>query len=101
MTTGNKFTPWLVLALLLAGGYYVASPYVSVAMMRSAAQEGDYATVNEYVDYPALRENFKGQFKARLVKQVAKGKNDLGSGLALAFGHVLIDNMIDAYLTPE
>jgi hypothetical protein len=101
MSTASKLTSWLVVALLLAGGYYGVSPYIRIAMMRSAVLEGDYATFSEYVDYPALRENLKNQFKARFVKEVTKGKSDLGSGLAFAFGPMVVDHMVDAYVTPE
>jgi hypothetical protein len=82
-------------------GYYVGSPYVAVAMMRRAGQQGDYAAVSEYIDYARLRENSKGQFNARLVKQATSGKSDIGTGLALAFGPMVIDQMIDAFVTPE
>jgi hypothetical protein len=95
----SKLTSWIVVALLLAAGYYAGSPYLAVAMMRRAGQEGDYASMNEYIDYARLRENFKGQFNARLVKQVTNGRSDAGTGLALA--PLVIDQMIDAFVTPE
>jgi hypothetical protein len=102
MSIGSKVTSGIVVALLLAGGYYAASPYISVAMIRSAVQEGDYGTFNEYVDYAALRENLKNQFKARLVKKATKGKSDVGTGLALAaFGAPLVEHMVDSFVTPE
>src|SRR5262249_5275823 len=87
--------------LVLAGGYYGVSPYISVELMRRAGQGGDYATVTEYVDFPALRENLKGQFNASFMEMASKSDNALATGLALTFGPIFIDKMIDAYITPE
>lgn len=91
----------VVALMVIAAGWYL-SPYYALQRMRAAAQAHDAATLNEYVDYPRLRESLKGQFAALFAAKAVKTDEGgafaaLGTALGLAFA----DKLIDTLVTPE
>ena len=89
-----------VLALLI--GWYFASPYITLHQMKSAAETGDAAGLSEHIDFPALKEDLKASFSAKMMAEAAKAPSDepfaaAGSVLAMA----MIGPMIDAMITPQ
>lgn len=95
------------LAITAIGAYWYWSPYLAMSSIRSAAKAQDADAFNQHVDYPKLRESFKGQFAARMADVMGKsssGDNDFtkaGAALGAALGMVLVDRMIDAMVRPE
>lgn len=78
------------------------TPHLAVSGMRSAAEARDVAKLNEYINYPSLKESLKANFNAKLVSEVAKESGDnpfvvLGAAMVTAF----IDPMIDEFVSPE
>ena len=100
MSRTTKVVICTFIALLL--GWYIASPYVSVYQMRSAAENRDAEKLSEYIDFPALKEDLKASFSAKMMAEAAKAPSDepfaaAGSMFAMA----LIGPMIDAMVTPQ
>lgn len=94
--------------ILAALGGFVATPYLAVHDMRGALAERDSLRFNQYVDYPALREDLKQTFRQRLAARRSRGGGEasspLGKGLergAEALAGPLIDRMVEALVTPE
>lgn len=88
--------------VVVAGGYSVASPYLVMAEIRMAIQEGKPDVLRKYVDFPAVRENLKAEINAKTMGDAVrkKDKNPYGAfGAALAAA--IIGPIIDMYLTPE
>lgn len=85
-----------------AFGYAYASPYIAVKHMKAAADARDAATLNEYVDYPALRLSLKQQVGEMLQRRV-EGQHSSNPLLILGavIGAALISPLVDAYATPE
>jgi hypothetical protein len=78
--------------------YWYWSPYLAMRQLRNAAVAADAERFNEHVDFPKLRDSLKGQFSARIDKEVGeRAGNSFGSMLALA----LVDKMIDVAVRPE
>ncbi|MDB5722838.1 MAG: hypothetical protein JWP15_3456, partial [Alphaproteobacteria bacterium] len=90
----------LGLVVALAAAWYFASPSWTLYRMRAAAQSGDSEAFAAYVDFPALRENMKGQMKARLQSEAKSERSGLG-GLEIALGSVLVGPMVDSIVSPE
>lgn len=89
-----------VLALLI--GWYVASPYITLHQMRSAAESRDAEELSEHIDFPAVKESLKASFSARMIAEAAKSPDDnpfAGAGAALAIA--MIGPMIDSLITPQ
>lgn len=97
---------FVVLAVLVAGAWSYASPYWALNRLKHAADTRDADTVNQYVDYPALRISLKQQLNERLARVV--GAHADGSPLAQAIsgfgatiGSALIAPIVDVYATPD
>jgi hypothetical protein len=93
---------------LLAAGLYAGSPYWTVYQIRSAAAAGDYEGMNENIDYPALRENLKGQFTAHMGNQFANDKSAkknayaaAGAAAGAALGVMLVERLVETLVTPS
>jgi hypothetical protein len=92
----------IALAIVAALGYGYASPYVALNRLKTAADARDAATLNEYVDYPALRTSLKQQVGELLQRRIEAQHS---SNPLLLFGAVigaaLIGPLVDAYATPD
>lgn len=91
-----------IVAVILAI-YVVAAPYITVYQMKEAAQRRDGESLSEYIDFPSVRQSFKDQLNAKFAKAVSEDKDMSDSPFAplgMAFAGVVIDKMIDVYVTP-
>jgi hypothetical protein len=100
----NRITLLALLGLALAlAGYWYGSPYITVRQMQAAAQAGDADAFNDHVDYPKLRESFKGQMSALLADKLGHGADSANPFAALGnvLGLAMADKMVDAMVRPE
>jgi hypothetical protein len=90
----------LIVGLALVGSYF--SPHLTVYQMKSAIKNHDADAFSEHVDFPALRENFKGQMMAFMNKELStpEMKQNPFAGFGQAMAVALIGPMIDAMITP-
>ena len=90
----------LLLLLVLA---YLASPYVSFWLFTRALQANDRDALESYVDFPSVRQSLKQELRARLPKAPPdqRKQDDAFSGLAARLAPSLIDQLVDAFVTPE
>lgn len=97
-----------VVAVVIAGAaYWYWSPLLAMRELQAAARDGDADSFNDRVDYPRLRESFKGQLSALMAERVGSadpgGSNAARAGaeLGAALGMILVDRMVDAMVRPE
>lgn len=97
-----------VAIVLGIAAYWYWSPIVAIWQMQSAAQAGDADSFNDHVDYPRLRESFKGQFSALLTKRMGSQPDTSGTDLAKAgtalgtmLGLAMVDRVVDTMVRPE
>jgi hypothetical protein len=92
----------LVIALLLL---YAASPYFTLWRFSNAVNSRDVSRFETYVDFNAVRISLKRQLRDRLPKadqnQKTDKEADLFAGLVERFAPALIDQLVDAFVTPE
>ncbi len=86
------------LVLILA---YFASPYATLYRLKGAVERNDAVFVADRVDFPQLRESFKGAIMARLAQETAEGEGDGFEALGAALGALMVGPMVDAFVTPE
>ena len=91
----------LLAIALCIGAHWYYSPYIVMNSMVSAAKAKDADKFNDYVDYPSLRESFKGQFSAKMAEVMGKQSNNPFSALGAMLGMTLINQMVDALVRPE
>ncbi len=92
----------VAIIVVAALGYAYASPYLALDRLKRAADSRDVETVNEYVDYPALRESLKLQVTGLLTRRldVQHNGNPLAA-IGAMIGVALIGPLVDAYATPD
>jgi hypothetical protein len=84
----------IVLAILLVGGWYLASPWYSMWRIVSAAEDGDSAALEERVDFPRLREGMKADLAASRDDGDTDLLDRIGDGIVETVGGAAIDTMI-------
>ena len=101
-TTRSVATALVVLILVAALGFIYASPYIVLNRVKRAADARDAQTVNQYVDFPALRASLKEQIAALLTRRVDILKS--GNPLAIIgamIGAAVVGPLVDSYATPD
>jgi hypothetical protein len=100
MNKGKIFSGFAAALFIL---YVAVAPYITIYQMKSAAQSRDGEALSEYIEFPSVRQSLKDQMNAMLGKRMAedeKMKNNPFAVMGAAFAGVMIDKMVDAYVTP-
>jgi hypothetical protein len=92
----------VVFVVVVLAAFSYASPYLVLSRLRDAVQARDSATINRYVDYPALRVSLKAEVTQMLSRRVDAEKlqhplTALGALVGMAF----VNPLVDAYATPD
>lgn len=82
--------------------YIGAAPYITVYQMKSAAESQDGEVLSEHIEFPSVRQSLKDQMNAMFMKEMAKDemKDNPFAALGAAFAGVMVDKMVEAYVTP-
>uniref|UniRef100_E1T6N0 Putative transmembrane protein n=1 Tax=Burkholderia sp. (strain CCGE1003) TaxID=640512 RepID=E1T6N0_BURSG len=93
----------LIVIVVIAGlGFAYASPYIALNNLKRAADARDAQTVNQYVDFPALRESLKQQVTGLLTRRLdSHGSGNPLAAIGAMIGVALIGPLVDAYATPD
>ena len=87
----------VIAVLLVAGGWWFASPWWTLKAMREAAAAHDEKALSAHVDYPALRASVKSE----IAKQMAgSGGGEAGGTLATVVA-AIAGPIVDAAITPQ
>lgn len=98
----NKKFIWSIAAFLLALLVYLyASPYIAINSIKNAAQAGDSEKLSKYIDYPSVRQSFKDQMNAMMVKEMANQEHNDWAALGAMLASTMVDKMVDGIVTPE
>ncbi|HEX8697177.1 MAG TPA: DUF2939 domain-containing protein [Longimicrobium sp.] len=93
-------TPFVFLALLFGAVWLYFTPYLALQRLQDAAEAGDVETMNELVDFPALRQSVK----TGVSTAVARGIGDEGNPLARVGGMLagtLAAPLVNTFVSPE
>lgn len=98
----NKKIIGAIIALIIViCGYVYASPYLAINSIKKAAQAGDSETVSKYIDYPSVRQSFKDQMNAMMMKEMVNQKDDGFAALGAMLASTMVDKIVDGIVTPE
>jgi len=92
----------IVLMIVVTSGFLYASPYIALDRLKRAADARDAQTVDQYVDFPLLRDSLKDQVGQLLTRKIDTQKS--GNPFALIgamIGAALIGPLVDSYATPD
>lgn len=90
----------IVIAVIVVLGFAYASPYIALNNLKRAADARDVQTVNQYVDFPALRDSLKLQIAGLLNRRLDADNNSKLATIGAMIGVTLIGPLVDAYATP-
>jgi hypothetical protein len=90
----------LAALIALVGGWYYASPGMTVKAMVEAAQKNDEARFSSYIDYEALRADMKSELTTRLDAE-SKRDGSPDAKLAAAMGKAMINPIVDSMVSPK
>src|SRR5881628_1524793 len=88
-------------ALVVIAAYWYWSPLLAIRQMQSAAKAGDADAFSDHVDYPKLRDSFKGQFSAMFAEKMAAQSNSdndfakAGAALGMMLGPAMVNQFVD------
>ncbi len=91
----------IALLVILFGAWYFASPTYALKGLRDAAVAGNADALEAHVDFPALRESLKSEFKAKIMEEVTKPDAGPMAALGIAFADKMLDTMLDGLMTPQ
>lgn len=98
----KKLSLSLITISLAAAAVVYASPYYAVYQMKQAAQQRDAERLNNYVDFPVLRQNLQAAIDQKLQQTLQQTRdNNPFSGLAAGIAGKFATMMIDAIVTPQ
>lgn len=97
----RKIAAVLLAIAVIVGIWWYASPLWTLHQMREAATRGDADALSGYVDYPAVREDLKGEFRRAMFAEMQANQDNGFAAIGSAFALALIDPMIEAIVTPE
>ena len=97
----KKLIGAIIAIVVVIFGYLYATPYLVLHSIKKAAQAGDSDTVSKYIDYPSVRQSFKDQMNAMMMKEMVNQKDDGFAALGAMLASTMVDKMIDAVVTPE
>ena len=89
---------------LVAGVYYIASPYLAINRLRDGFLSKNADQVSKYIDYPTLREDLKAQLGAAAIKNFQNDPQMASNpfaGFAIGMITPMINSMVDTYITPS
>ena len=97
----KKLIGALITIVVVICGYLYASPYLALNNIKKAAEAGDTEKLSTYIDYPSVRESFKSQVKASVMKDMANSNSDGWEALGEMLAVAMVDKVVDAMVTPE
>ncbi|MEB3333619.1 MAG: DUF2939 domain-containing protein [Cyanobacteriota bacterium] len=86
------------------GGYYLASPFLAIQGLRSGFLSRNADQVNQYIDYPSLQSDLKGQLGSMMLRSMQSDPEMAAnpfSGFAMAMITPMVNSMVDTYVTPS
>jgi Protein of unknown function (DUF2939) len=84
----------------LAGGWFFASPFLTLSSMKSAAERADGSALERYIDFEAVRSDLKAELAASMQQKASDDTSGMGQ-LGMALGMAMIGPMIDSMVTPQ
>ncbi len=92
----------IIIAIIAFGGYYLASPYLTLYQLKSAVDAKDTATLIDAVDFPQVKSSVKEQLKTKVAQEIpALDAADDGALLGAMFATAMVDGVVDAVITPK
>ncbi|UQY80188.1 DUF2939 domain-containing protein [Candidatus Hepatincola sp. Av] len=92
---------FITLALLLILGLaYLASPYISIYNFVNALQVGDKQTLQQHMNFPAIRASVRSQVNNAMKNNLKKNKYNPLAIISITASSTIINGLVECILTP-
>jgi hypothetical protein len=100
----SKALVCVIIVIVIVG--YILSPYISINGLFSSIRSGDIYALKKHIRFVELKSSLKDEIKSKLLKELDKSiKGDpastIGTGLAALLAPALVDDAVDAIVTPS
>lgn len=100
MRRRSPLVPLFSLALCVFAAWMYFSPYLAYRKLTRAAERGDVETLNEVVDFPALRTSFKDNLRTAVAREISADGDNPFAAMGGALAGMLTSRVVDAAVTP-
>lgn len=88
-------------ATLLMVTYLIISPFITSYLLKEALLQKDGGALSEHIDFVSVKRSVKDQLNFAFAQQTSKkDEEDLFSQLGNAMGWMMVDKMVDSYVSP-
>jgi len=93
-----------IVVIILALAVWIVWPYYTMHRIGQVVNDGDAAALEGYVSWDSVRQGIKDDVNAVFAQVMAKSSEEVQknpfAGLAAAFAPVIVNQMVDGYMTP-
>jgi Protein of unknown function (DUF2939) len=100
----NTILAFAGVAIVMLLAWYFVSPFFALSSIATAVKSGDRDRLSIAVDFPSVRAGLKEQLDAFILKRANADpsmRNNPFAGLAMMLAPVMVDRIIDGYVTPD
>ena len=98
----KKLIITLTTLIVIGLGVFASGPFITIDGIRSSIKEKDGDRLATYIEFDLLKKNLKEQFNTEMLKATSAEADNNPLGIMVAgFASQVVDNLIDAYLTPS
>jgi hypothetical protein len=94
---------WIIgFAIIVTIGFVAASPFFTVANIKTGIIEQDSEKLSDNIDFPIFRRNLKNQFNRAMMNNVGEELRDNPlAAIAAGFATKMADRVVDSFVTPN
>jgi hypothetical protein len=101
MSKTTKFSIFSIITIVIViSAYLYASPYLALKNLKSAAEQNDIETINQYIDYPSVRQSLKDQLSAYMLEDSKPEKSNTLAKFGKMLANSMAEPLLDAVVTP-
>ncbi len=102
MRKSSYLGPFTAIALCAVAVWMYFTPHLAVRRLQQAAEAGDRQALERMVDFPAVRASVKHEVRDALREEISrKAERNPFAALGAAFAGVLVDPLVDSFVTPS
>ena len=97
-----KKAAWIIgFAILVTVGFVAASPFFTVANIKTGIVEQDAEKLSDNIDFPIFRQNLKNRFNRAMMENIGEEiRGNPLAAIAAGFATKMADGVVDSFVTP-
>lgn len=98
-----KKAVWIIgFVIIVAIGFVAASPFFTIANIKTAIVEQDSEKFSDNIDFPIFRQNLKNRFNRAMMENIGEEiRGNPLAAIAAGFATKMADGVVDSFVTPN